>query len=460
MCFKAEQPYRRMRTGVTRSLAAAMRCIAGGDIDGNAGVDAAVGTFDQIQEPGFPGSHGGDSNRTAALRSHARFAYTVYMNSNRRIAHLDMDAFFASVELLRYPELRGQAVVVGGRNVAAPSGEAGEKRGFARLRDYVGRGVITTSTYEARALGVFSGMGLMKSAQLAPDAILLPANFEAYRHYSQLFKAAVAGIVRRIEDRGIDEIYLDLTDIPEESAVLGRRIKEAVRQATGLSCSIGITPNKLLAKIASDLDKPDGLTILDEADIPTRIWPLPARKINGIGPKATERLSGFGIHTIGDLAATPREFLVRKFGNTTGAWLHRVAHGEDERPVVTESEPKSISRETTFERDLHARQDRAELSGIFTALCLRVADDLQRKGYVCRTVGIKLRYMDFQAVTRDVTLPVATCDSTHIRQAAGECLKRVSLVRKIRLLGVRASGLIAAGEQKDVTPNLQRELPF
>jgi DNA polymerase IV len=377
------------------------------------------------------------------------------MNSQRRIAHLDMDAFFASVELLRYPELRGQAVVVGGRNVPAPSGGQ-----FARLRDYVGRGVITTSTYEARALGVFSGMGLMKSAQLAPDAILLPANFDAYRHYSRLFKAAVAGIVGRIEDRGIDEIYLDLTDLPEESAALGRRIKAAVREATGLSCSIGITPNKLLAKIASDLDKPDGLTILDAADIPTRIWPLPARKINGIGPKATERLSGFGIHSIGELAATPCEFLVRKFGATTGNWLHRVARGEDERPVVTESEPKSISRETTFERDLHARQDRAELSGIFTALCQRVADDLQRQGYACRTIGIKLRYADFQAVTRDLTLPVATLDGGQIRQAAGECLKRVPLERKIRLLGVRASGLVALAEIETVAPKLQQELPF
>jgi len=371
-----------------------------------------------------------------------------------------MDAFFASVELLRYPELRGEAVVVGGRNVPAPAGQGSGLQQFARLRDYTGRGVITTSTYEARALGVFSGMGLMKSAQLAPDAILLPANFDAYRHYSRLFKAAVAGIVGPIEDRGIDEIYLDLSDIPEESASLGRRIKDAVREATGLTCSIGITPNKLLAKIASDLDKPDGLTILNHADIPTRIWPLPARKINGIGPKATERLSGFGIHTIGELAATPREFLVRKFGITTGAWLHRVANGEDERPVVTESEPKSISRETTFERDLHARQDRSELSGIFTSLCLRVADDLQRKGYLCRTVGIKLRYANFQAVTRDVTLPVPTDDAAHIRKAAGECLKRVPLTQKIRLLGVRTSGLVAAGEMEMASPNLQQELPF
>ena len=168
------------------------------------------------------------------------------MPNPRRIAHLDMDAFFASVELLRYPELRGQAVVVGGRNVHAPVLQADGTKEYVRLREYKGRGVITTSTYEARALGVFSGMGLMKSAQLAPDAILLPANFDAYRESSRKFKAAVAGIAPMIEDRGIDEIYIDLTDLPEDSLPLAKRIKQAVFDATGLTCSIGITPNKLL----------------------------------------------------------------------------------------------------------------------------------------------------------------------------------------------------------------------
>ncbi|MGE5469920.1 MAG: DNA polymerase IV [Bacteroidota bacterium] len=364
------------------------------------------------------------------------------MYSRRRIAHLDMDAFFASVELLRYPELRGQAVVVGGRDTPSPVRLAEGSLRCARLRDYAGRGVVTTSTYEARALGVFSAMGLMKSAALAPDAILLPANFDDYRHYSRRFKAAVASIAPQIEDRGIDEIYLDLGDFTEDSAALGRRIKVAVREATGLSCSIAIAPNKLLAKIGSDLDKPDGLTLLTAADLPTRIWPLSVKKINGIGPKASERLARLGIERIGELAATPVELLVRKFGMASGHWLHRVANGIDERPVITESEPKSISRETTFERDLHARQDRAALSEIFTALCQRVAADLVRKGYAGRTIGIKLRYADFHAVTRDFTLPVAIDDGAAIRRAAGECLKRVPLEQKIRLLGVRVGGLV------------------
>ena len=384
----------------------------------------------------------------------------VHKPSYRRIAHIDMDAFFASVELLRYPELRGQAVVVGGRSTQAPVLLPDGAKRFASLRDYVGRGVITTSTYEARALGVFSGMGLMKSARLAPDAILLPANFEAYRECSRRFKASVASIAPKIEDRGIDEIYVDLGDIAEESRALARRIKRAVFEATGLTCSIGISPNKLLSKICSDLEKPDGITVLTMEDIPARIWPLPAKKINGVGPKSAERLTRFGIHSIGDLAATPVEFLVGKFGPSTGRWLHEAAHGIDERPIVTESEPKSISRESTFERDLHAKQDRAELSEIFTALCMRVAADLQRKGYASRTIGIKLRYADFRAVTRDLTVPFCVTDGAQIRKAAGECLKRVPLTQKIRLLGVRASGLVPLDEAVSSPENLQSELAF
>jgi DNA polymerase-4 len=218
----------------------------------------------------------------------------------RRIAHLDMDAFYASVGLLRYSELRGRPVVIGGRNEHQPVELADGSRCFARLRDYVGRGVITTATYEARALGVCSGMAIMKAARLAPDAILLPVDFAAYRHYSSLFKTAVGRIAAQIEDRGIDEIYIDLSAFPDPTRPLALRIKEAVRAATGLSCSIGVAANKLLAKICSDLDKPDGLTVLGAGEIAQRIWPLAVSKINGIGPRASESLAALGVHTIGD----------------------------------------------------------------------------------------------------------------------------------------------------------------
>ena len=378
----------------------------------------------------------------------------------RRIAHLDMDAFYASVELLRYPELRGLPVVIGGRRVLQPTNQADGSRRFARLREYAGRGVITTSTYEARALGVHSAMGVMKAARLAPEAILLPADFDAYRHYSRLFKAAVAGIAPKIEDRGIDEIYIDLTELPGDTRALALHIKQAVREATGLSCSIGVTPNKLLSKICSDLEKPDGLTILGLAELSNRIWPLPVRKINGIGPKATEKLAALGITTIGELARAEPAALQTHFGLSTAAWMHDAANGIDERPVITRSEPKSVSRETTFERDLHPRHDRDALSEVFTALCARVAQDLQRKGYLGRTIGIKLRFEDFRTVTRDLTLPAPTADPVAIRRAAGECLRRVPLDRKLRLLGVRATALTSSHAPQSADGSPQGELPL
>ena len=310
-----------------------------------------------------------------------------------------MDAFFASVELLRYPELRGQPVAVGGRGEPPEKLPEGGYR-FRHLRDYVGRGVLTTANYEARQFGISSAMGIMKAAQLAPDAILLPANFQAYREYSRRFKQAVATVVDCIEDRGIDEIYLDLTHHPEpDDLALARQIKQAVRDATSLSCSIAITPNKLLAKIGSDLDKPDGITLLSMEDVPRRIWPMAVSKINGIGPKATLKLQAMGIETIGQLAQAAPDVLQDAFGLTYASWLLRVAHGQDDRPVITYSEPKSISRETTFERDLHVVRDRSELSQVLVSLCERVADDLRRKHCRGRTIGVKLRFRRSRATT-------------------------------------------------------------
>jgi DNA polymerase IV len=369
----------------------------------------------------------------------------------RRIAHLDMDAFYASVELLRYPELRGQPVVIGGGRRYQPERLSDGRLRFAHLADYAGRGVSTTATYEARAYGVNSAMPLARAARLCPQAVLLPTDFDEYRKYSRLFKSAVREIAPTIEDRGIDEIYIDLSALPGVAQDGGRSValalKRAVREATGLSCSVGIAPNKLLAKLASELDKPDGLTPIDMADLPTRIWPLPAGRINGIGPKAAARLKDMGIHTIGELAQADPALLVETFGRSTGAWLHDAAQGRDMRAVVTRREPKSMSRETTFERDLHPLRDRERLSEVFTALCEQLAADLQRKGYVGRTIGIKLRYDDFSTVTRDHTLESYTDDGRAIRRAAGACLKRVPLERRLRLLGVRVAALLPAAVQ-------------
>jgi DNA polymerase-4 len=406
-----------------------------------------------------------------------------------------MDAFYASVELLRYPELKGKPVVIGGGRRSAPTESVDPATGrvtrtFATLRHYAGRGVATTATYEARAFGVHSALGLMKAAQLAPDAILLPTDFETYRRYSRMFKAAVAAIAPRIQDNGIDEIYVDLTGVSvpvDEPAPPGagepaqdepgglplepdddpwwrardvaKAIKAAVLGATGLTCSIGVAPNKLLAKIASELDKPDGLTILRPNDIERRIWPLPPRRINGIGPKASAKLEALGIRTIGELARADVAWLIERFGRHYGAWLSEAANGRDERPVATELEPKSISRETTFERDLALPRDRAQLSQIFTDLCVRVSEDLKRKRYAGRTIGLKLRFDDFRTVTRDRTVAAPTQDAREIRRAAGACLKRVALERPIRLLGVRVTSLVpeevaAAPVVAEPTPSL------
>ncbi|MDZ7750113.1 MAG: DNA polymerase IV [Gammaproteobacteria bacterium] len=384
---------------------------------------------------------------------------------DRCIAHLDMDAFYASVELLRYPQLRGQPLVIGGRRAEPPvKGKDGAWQ-FVRLGGYRGRGVVTTATYEARALGVHSGMGLMTAARLAPHAFLLPADFTAYRDYSARFKAAVAALAPQIEDRGIDEIYIDLTahrlDPGLDPAAIARRLKEAVRTATGLSCSIGVAPNKLLAKMASEFDKPDGLTLVGPEDLSTRIWPLKADKINGIGPKSAKRLEALGVHTIGDLAQADLGLLQTHFGRNYAAWLHAAAHGRDDRPVLTEIERKSVSRETTFEHDLHPQHNRAQLTGFLTALCDQVAADLRALDVRGTTVGIKLRYADFRTLTRDLTLREPLDDPAGLLAASRECLRRAPLDRPLRLLGVRVSALVSSEDAaENAGSGAQGELAF
>ena len=393
----------------------------------------------------------------------------------RRIAHLDMDAFYASVELLRYPQLKGLPVVIGGGR-RREDDLLGRMRAFQperewttdhlseiavdvfpRLSSYTGRGVITTATYAARAFGVGSAMGVMKAAKLCPDAILLPVDFEQYRHYSKTFKSIVREIAPVVEDRGVDEIYIDFTNVAggqrEGGRVLARLIQKTITDNTGLTCSIGVAPNKLLAKMASELHKPNGIAILFPEDVQSKIWPLTCRKINGIGPKAQAKLQAQGIHTIADLASKDVEWLKQQFGKSYGAWLHEASHGRDDRPVVTESEPVSMSRETTFDKDLHVVHDRAALSEIFTRLCQQVAADLQRKGYVGKTIGIKLRFDNFQSVTRDHTLDHYTANAQEIRQVGGLCLKRVDMKRRLRLLGVRVGALVKESSNEALFPD-------
>ena len=336
-----------------------------------------------------------------------------------------MDAFYASVELLRLPELRGRPVAIGGHG------------------DPTRRGVVTTATYEARAFGVHSGMALSVAARRCPQCVFLPVDFAQYRHYSKRFKQALAALAPQIEDRGIDEVYIDLTPLAQDSRTLAESLQATVLQATGLSCSLGVAPNKLLAKIASDLHKPRGITIVGQADVPALIWPLAARRIPGVGPKADARLQALGLSTIGDLAAREPHWLARHFGTRYAGWLHRAAHGLDDRPLDLDPEPRSRSRETTFERDLHPRRDWQTLAGTLADLSRQVGADLLRGGHRGRTVGIKLRFADFRTVTRVRTLPEPIDDPALIRRAAFECLARVELTRPIRLVGVKVEELSA-----------------
>jgi DNA polymerase IV len=386
----------------------------------------------------------------------------------RRIAHLDMDAFYASVELLRYPQLKGLPVVIGGsrrrqdevllERHACTGLERIAVGEFARLKDYEGRGVITTATYAARQFGIGSAMGLMKAARLCPDAILLPVDFAQYRHFSRQFKTIIAEIAPVMENRGVDEVYIDFTGVPggqrEGGRVLARLIQKSIFDATGLTCSVGVAPNKLLAKMASEFNKPNGISVVMPDEMQTRIWPLPCRKINGVGPKADARLQAQGIQTIGQLAACPRSWLQEHFGAKYGAWLHDAAWGRDDGPVQVHSEPVSMSRETTFERDLHVRGDREELGRVLTELSQQLANDLQRKGYLGRTIGVKLRYPDFRVLTRDMTLPEPVQDGPSIRKAAAQAAARApwdeQARERIRLLGVRVGGLVRRGEKTDL----------
>ena len=360
-----------------------------------------------------------------------------------------MDAFYASVELLRYPELRGQPVVIGGGRRHQPEEIVDPATGrvtrkFATLRGYAGRGVITTATYEARKFGLHSALGLMKAAALAPDTILLPTDFDAYRKYSRLFKAAVREIAPRIEDRGIDEIYVDLTDVQPPrrrwriTSPAARRDERILSRLRGglEDGAIRIRSRRVVARPrrrARRSRRPCATRRGSRARLPSRptsCWrrsPPSSTSRTGsrcCGPTTSQRGSGrcrragstasgrrrarsstaLGIHTIGALAHADLAWLIEHFGRNYGAWLHEAAHGRDDRDVVTESEPKSISRETTFERDLSARRDRDQLSQIFTDLCVRLAGDLQRKGYVGKTIGVKLRYDNFETVTRDHTI--------------------------------------------------------
>ncbi|MCJ7747705.1 MAG: DNA polymerase IV [Desulfobacterales bacterium] len=338
----------------------------------------------------------------------------------RRILHIDMDAFFSSVEQKRHPELVGKPVVVGGGG------------------DPTKRGVVSTASYEARKFGIHSAMPLRTAYKLCPDAVFLPVDYEEYSRVSERIKEILREFTPIIEDVGIDEAFLDISSIDKPSEEIAKKIKRRIKDETDLTCSIGIAPNKLLAKMASDMQKPDGFTTIKDEDVESHIWPLPARKLWGVGPKTETYLKEMGIKTIGELASLSLDRLIEEFGQSYGNYLYEASRGMDESPLITHWEPKSISRETTFQRDVDNWQ---VIAKTLVELTKEVVISMKEEGYQGRTITVKVRFSDFKTYTRAKTLAESTVSLDEIRRAAFDCLKRFELKKKIRLIGMRIGNL-------------------
>ena len=346
-------------------------------------------------------------------------------------ALVDMDAFYVSVELQRRPELRGLPVVVAG------SGP---------------RAVVTTASYEARRFGVYSATPASRARRLCPDAVLIPPDFDHYRARSRQVMEVLAAQVERTEVMRLDEAYLDLADIERRKAA-ARRGKAAVTEATGLGCSIGIGPSKLVAKVASDADKPDGFLALTAEEARERFADRSPGMIPGIGPKTVERLETRGVRTLEALGSVPDPALVEWFGERLGPHLGRLARFEDGRAIETERLRKSESRETTFDHDL---QGVAALEPILRQLTGELCADLARHGRGGRTIGIKVRLDDFSTHTRARTLPGATNEEGTVGRVALDLLQALAPERPVRLLGVRVAGFDEGAKEPEAAEDQLR----
>jgi DNA polymerase-4 len=337
----------------------------------------------------------------------------------RVIAHVDMDAFFVACELRRRPELRGKPVLV------------------ATGTDPTARGVVMAASYEARKFGVHSALPLAIAHRRCPQAVLIPRDISLYREVSRQVMDVLRSFSDRVEVAGLDEAYLDLSASPAPRA-RARELKGLVKERTGLVCSVGLAPNKLLAKIASDLDKPDGLCALEPERMHEAVGDRPASILPGVGPKTAQRLESLGVRTVAELARMPAERLEATFGPRHGRGLHDLAHGRDERPVVTKRRPKSESRETTFSTNV---DDRELLRTTLARLVDSVCAGLKKGGYEGRTVTLKIRLAPFRTYTRSKSLSETTNDPSTVKAVAVELLDRFEPDAPVRLVGVGVANL-------------------
>jgi DNA polymerase-4 len=340
----------------------------------------------------------------------------------RTIVHADLDAFYASVEQLDNPELRGKPVVVGG----SPEG----------------RGVVMAASYEARRFGVRSAMPMSRALRLCPRAVRLPARFDRYSELSREVMAIFRDVTPFVAPMSLDEAFLDATEQMhrfEGPDSLGRYLKEEARKRTGLVLSVGIAANKLVAKIASDTGKPDGLVVVPPGTEAEFLAPLKVRALWGVGPKTEAVLHAAGFHTIGQLAAAGLAHLETSLGSR-GLWLYDVARGLDDSPVHTEHERKSVGAENTFPRDLSDGPDlRAELDRIAASVARRLA----KSGFRARTVVLKLRYANFRTITRQSSRPLPIADEPEIASAAHALLDASATPSdRFRLIGIHATNLV------------------
>jgi DNA polymerase IV len=346
--------------------------------------------------------------------------------TERVVLHLDMDAFYAAVEMREIPGLAGQPLIIGHRGR---------------------RGVVSTCSYEARAFGVRSAMPSVTAERLCPGAVWLPGRMALYVQVSRRIRAILEQAAPVVEPLSIDEAFLDVTGLAgslEEGTGIARRLKERIKRDERLTASVGIAPNKFLAKLASDLEKPDGLVVFRREDIPSRLWPLPVERLWGVGPKAAERLRRGAIRTVGEVDRASEDALRTLVGAGLAAHVKALARGEDDRPVHADREAKSISEERTYGEDL---RDAGEIDHALLARAEGVARELRREGLVARTVHIKVRTGDFTTWTRALTMRDPTDLAEALVRAAREMYRnRIDLAGKgVRLLGLGVSGLVPAG---------------